>query len=255
MKLFPLLSTCLLSLTLLGGQATAATASAAANTDDVPIKYKVKLPPSATLYYTIKAKQRGFPLSGESKLSFQSDGKSYQIINEVKASLLGKIQESKSTGQIDKLGLAPGQFVEKRYRKDPSTTDFNREENQIGFSESSLHYPIRGGEQDRISVIWQLIGVARNNPEKFVPGSEWTFFVAGRRDAETWKFTVVQQESIETPLGKLPALHMTKQAPPDSKDQQLDIWLASGMNWYPLRLRFSDADGDFIEQNLEKIEK
>ncbi len=252
MKLFPLLTSCLFSLTLLGGQAIGATAT---QTDDAPIKYKVKLPPSATLLYTIKAKQRGFPLSGESKLSFQSDGNNYQIGNEVKASLIGKIQESKSNGQIDKFGLAPLQFIEKRYRKDPTTTDFNREENQISFTESDLRYPIRGGEQDRISVIWQLIGVARSNSEKFIPGSEWTFFVAGRRDAEAWKFKVVQQENIETPMGKLPALHMSKQAPADSKDQQLDIWLAPSMNWYPLRLRFSDVDGDFIEQNLEKIEK
>jgi hypothetical protein len=248
MKLF---HTLLLILALIYGAVAQATdASSPANP-----KRNFKLPPSATLSYTIKAKQRGFPVSGESKLIWQIEDNKYLISNEVRASMLGKIQESKSEGTIDQFGLAPLQFIEKRFRKDPTTTQFDRNKNQISFSQSDLHHPIKGGEQDRISVIWQIISLVRGTPEKFVTDSNWSFIVAGRRDAEPWKFKVLQQETIETPLGKFPALHMMRLPPPDSPDQQLDIWLAPSLNYYPLRLRFSDADGDFLEQNLEKIEK
>jgi len=43
--------------------------------------------------------------------------------------------------------------------------------------------------------------------------------------------------------------------PPDSKEQTLDLWLAPGLEWYPVKLRFSDGDRDYVEQTLEKITK
>jgi hypothetical protein len=116
-------------------------------------------------------------------------------------------------------------------------------------------YPIKGGEQDRSSVSWQLVAVARAAPEKFVPGSEWIFFVAGRRDAEPWTFKVVKKESIRTGLGPVETVHLVKLPPPDSKDQALDIWLAPSLGWLPARLRFTDNDDEFVDQTLEKITK
>jgi hypothetical protein len=53
----------------------------------------------------------------------------------------------------------------------------------------------------------------------------------------------------------LHTLHVARMPAPDSHDQQLDIWLAPQHEWYPARLRFSEHDGDFIEQTLEKISK
>ena len=39
------------------------------------------------------------------------------------------------------------------------------------------------------------------------------------------------------------------------KSQQLDIWLAPTLGWYPVRLRFTDPDQDFIEQTLASLNK
>jgi hypothetical protein len=116
-------------------------------------------------------------------------------------------------------------------------------------------YPLKGGEQDRSSVSWQLAAVARAAPDKFVPGSEWTFFVAGRRDADPWTFKVIGHDSVRTGLGAVDALHLVRLPPPDSKDQKLDIWLAPGHEWYPVRVRFTDSDDEFVDQTLEKIVK
>jgi hypothetical protein len=104
-------------------------------------------------------------------------------------------------------------------------------------------------------VIWQLISIARAAQKKFKPGSEWTFFVVGQRDAEPWTFTVIKTEHIETPLGELDALHISRAPPPDSKGQQLEIWLAPSHEWYPARLRFTEENGDVIEQSLAGINK
>lgn len=209
--------------------------------------------PAADLQYAIKARQHGIPLGGSASVNWQRSGRQYVINTEIRAALFGKILESRSEGGIDEYGLAPLQFTEKRFRKEPSTTLFKRDGQTIVFSQSAASYPIKGGEQDRSSAIWQLVSIARGAPEKFLPGAAWSMFVAGRRDAEVWQFKVVKQESIHTALGELASIHLTKTPPPDSQDQQLDIWLAPSLEWYPVRLRFSDADGDFVDQTLERV--
>ncbi|MCU6435016.1 DUF3108 domain-containing protein [Undibacterium sp. Jales W-56] len=229
-------------------------AACMADTDN---KHAINLPPSANLIYTIKARQSGIPLSGEASVNWQLSEKKYSIVTETRAMLVGKILDASSTGTVDNYGLAPDKFVEKRFRKNESITRFERSgaNKLISFSESTEQYPITGGEQDRTSATWQLVAMARAAGEKFKAGSEWKMFVAGRRDAEPWTFKVIQKESISTALGEFATIHIIKAPPPDSKDQQLELWLAPAMEWYPVRLRFSDADGDYVEQSIGQIKK
>jgi hypothetical protein len=226
----------------------------AVHADDAhPHKLKFNIPPSAELSYVIRARQSGFPIDGNAMVHWSVSGKRYSVTNEARAPLFGKVLDSKSEGEIDEYGLAPQVFAEKRFRRDATTTSFDRDAHIIRFSIGDQTYPIKGGEQDRNSAIWQLISVARATPSRFKPGSEWTFFVAGQRDADPWTFKVVSQEKLDTPLGEVTTLHIVKAPPPDSKDQQVDIWLGPHQEWYPIRLRYTDADGDFIEQTLEQI--
>lgn len=219
------------------------------------LKHPFDLPPSVELRYTIKARQKGFPIDGSAVMRWTTANGKFTAENEVHAVLIGKILDAKSEGAIDDYGLAPISFTEKRFHKQPTTTSFDRETSTIRFSASSLTFPIKGGEQDRNSMIWQLIAVARAAQGKFKPGSDWVFFVAGQRDAEPWTFTVVKQEKLLTSLGELNTLHVSRAPSPDAQRQQLDIWLAPQREWYPVRLRFYDKNGDSIEQTLEKISR
>lgn len=227
--------------------------ASAATTDHPATKYKIDLPPSADLSYTIQAKQSGITLGGEGSVKWLVEDRHYSVKSETRAMLFGKILESTSEGAIDNFGLAPTQFINKRFRKEATTTTFHRDSGTIGFTESSNSYPLKGGEQDRTSIIWQLISVARAAPQQFKPGSDWTFFVAGMHDAEPWTFKVIKNEKIKTPMGDLDVVHIFKAPPPDAKDQQLDIWLAPSLEWYPVRLRFTDPNKDFVEQTLQQV--
>ncbi|MDC8760716.1 DUF3108 domain-containing protein [Janthinobacterium fluminis] len=233
--------------------ATLAPALAAAKHPSVKRAFNV--PPSADLSYSIKARQRGMSLGGENLTVWRAGDGSYSLVSETRAALFGKILENKSEGAIDDYGLAPALYTEKRFRKEASTATFKRDSKTIVFGDSDESYPLKGGEQDRNSAPWQLAAVARGAPEQFTPGSEWTFFVAGRRDAEPWIFKVVKQESVRTGEGEVNAVHLVKAPPPDAKGQQVDLWLAPSLEWYPVRLRFADSDGDYVEQTLEKITK
>lgn len=219
------------------------------------VKYRVDVPPSNQLDYSIKSRQKGISLDGSAVMQWTvADGK-FMATNTVRAMLFGKILEAQTEGRIEGYGLAPTSFTEKRLRKDASTTTFDRSTKLIRFTSSEQTYPIKGGEQDQNSVVWQLVSVARAARTKFKPGSEWKFFVAGQRDAEQWTFKVVKKQKIRTPLGEMDTLHVMRKPDAGADDQQLDIWLAPGHEWYPARLRFTEANGDFIEQTLNAIGK
>ncbi len=238
---------CSLLLSLLGPALAAA--------EHPSVKRAFNVPPSADLVYTIKLSQHGFQLSGDGTINWRVSDNRYSIVAESRSPLFGKVLDNKSEGAIDDYGLAPTQFNEKRFRQEPSTTTFQRDTKTIVFGDSQESYPLKGGEQDRASAPWQLVAVARGAPDKFTAGSEWTFFVAGRRDAERWVFKVVGQETVRIAQGDVSAVHLVKAPPPDDKGQQVDIWLAPSLDWYPVRLRFVDNNGDFVEQTLERITK
>jgi hypothetical protein len=216
-------------------------------------RIKLNPPPSAELNYSVKARQSGMTLTGDTVIQWNVSGNSYSVADETRAMLVGKIISEKSEGAIDDYGLAPQRFTEKRFRKSETTTTFDRKNGTISFSESPQTYPIKGGEQDRASAMWQLISIARAAPTKFKAGSSWTFLVAGQRDADQWTFKVGRQEKIATTSGEVSAWHISRV--PGSSGQQLDIWLAPSKEWYPVRLRLAEPDGEYVEQNLEKITK
>ena len=234
-------------------------AQLAASADRPGLPLPTSLPPSALLHYTIRADRSGITLNGEATVNWQLNNvkpdPGYTINTQTRAALFGKILETDSRGLIDQFGLAPLEYDETPRNKGTTKTSFSRDAHQISFSESTETYALRGGEQDRGSVVWQLISQARATPAKMTPKSSWRFFVAGRRDAENWTFTVADTETITTGVGKVASVHLVRTPPPDSKDQRLDVWLAPELEWYPVRIKFSDADGDTIDQRLDQIKK
>lgn len=221
--------------------------------EHVSIKRPFDVPPSADLSYKLDARKKGISLSGDALVSWRASDTKFSVTSTARASILGKILDNRSEGVIDAFGLAPLQFREKRFRKDETTARFDRASKTLSFNDPAERYTLTGGEQDRASIQWQLAAIARAAPDKFVPGSEWKFFVAGRRDAQVWTFKVVKRENVRTGMGVLPAVHLVKAPPADSKEQRLDIWFAPGQEWYPVKLRFSDADGEIVEQTLNQI--
>lgn len=241
---------------LLAALAPALAAAAPAAADEHPVhKRAFNLPPSVDLNYTIRARQHGLTINGDAQVRWQAGEGRYSIATESRAALFGKILENRSEGAVDDYGIAPASFYEKRFRKDGNTTSFKRDTKTISFSEGDETYPLKGGEQDRTSAPWQLLAIARAAPDKFKPGSEWSFFVAGRRDAEAWTFKVVKNESVQTGQGEVNAVHLVKAPPPDAQGQQVDLWLAPSLDWLPVRIRFNDADGDYVDQVLDKLTK
>jgi len=227
--------------------------SASAQPAHPALKRAFDLPPSADLSYDLAARQRGLALKGEAIVTWRAADGKYNTRLESRAAILGTLSDDRSEGAIDEYGLAPAQFWEKRMRKDPTVVSFDRDSKTIRFPDGEKTYPLKGGEQDRVSITWQLAAVARAAGDKFKPGSEWPFFVAGRRDAETWTFKVIKREKVQTGLGEVDAIMVSRKALKDSKDQSIDVWLAPGNEWYPVKIRFTEGDKETIEQTLRSV--
>ncbi|MFC5472393.1 DUF3108 domain-containing protein [Paraherbaspirillum soli] len=244
--------------------APVADATAAASADNAPtgdseptattpgIRYRIKPPPSAELSYAVEALQKGLTYHGSGKITWQTDGGSYVINGEAGALFITAL-DFKSEGEIDSFGVAPVIYTEKRFRKAATNTHFHRERNIISFSASTNSYPRTGGEQDRASIVWQLASIGRGDSEKFTAGAVIDVFVAGTRDAETWRIQVIGQEQITVGTGTIETWHVIRVPQPGSYEQRLDIWLAPDEQWYPIKLRFTETNGDFLDMSLSKL--
>ncbi len=216
---------------------------------------KANPPPSVEIDYKLSGKRGFLHISGIGQTIWRLQEKSFTLQNSARASFFGVLQESGSEGDLIDSGLAPTRFTERRYRKDTTVTLLDHAQKRASFSDGSPTIPISIGAQDRASVVWQLAAMARAQPDKFTPNSVWTFNVAGRRDTDQWRFTVQGRETIRTGLGEMTALHLVKAPPPSSQEQQVDLWLAPGQEWYPVQIRLREPDGDYVEQVVDKITK
>ena len=67
------------------------------------------------------------------------------------------------------------------------------------------------------------------------------------READQWLFTVEGEEELQLPGGALRALKLVRN-PRKEFDQKVELWLAPGMDYVPVRLRLTQANGDWLEQ-------
>lgn len=218
------------------------------------IRYKVDLPPSAELKYDVqKVPVDGAKYYGSGTISWQNARGNYQVSGEAHL-LFITLFNFKSEGVLDDYGIAPALYTQKSMRRSETNTHFNRDlRNSITFSSSTISYLIKGGEQDRGSVMWELAGIGRGDREKFVSGAQIDLFVAGVRDGDIWSIYVVGQEEIEVGTGKTLAWHVVRDPRAGTYGQKIDIWLAPQYEWYPVKVRYTEKNGDYLDMSMSSV--
>lgn len=206
-------------------------------------------PPPTQLHYSVETRRSDGNYQGVGIIRFSQDGAQYSVDGEVKL-LFMSLLTFQSKGSIEPHGLAPLLYTEKRFRKSATNTHFQREKALVSFSASTVNFPRSGLEQDRASIVWQLASLGRGDPAQLTPGVELDIFVAGTRDGETWHLQVTGEEEVQAASRTLRALRILRRPRPGSYEQQLDIWLAPALEWYPVKLRFTEPNGDVLDLTL-----
>jgi hypothetical protein len=210
-----------------------------------------KAPESAFLKYQVQGQVKGFNYWASAELNWAQDGKAYDARLEVSALFLGsRVQTSKGT--LGAEGLMPTRFSDKT--RGELAAHFQRDKGIISFSANSPDAPLLKGAQDRLSVVLQLSSLLAADPTRFPPGTMLSFQTVSQREAEVWQFLVEKEEMLQLPFGDISAIKLNRK-PRREFDQHIELWFAPTLGYLPVRLRITNANGDFVDQLLSKAEK
>lgn len=217
-----------------------ATASATAASTAQPLV----LPKPLKLNYTIYGKVSFLPYRANGTLIWMHDEKRYDASMKVEMLLLGSRVQI-SSGKIVAGGLQPQHFVD---RVDADrTVEFDYEQGRIRFSEGAPPEPLPAGAQDHLSVFMQVGALVASAPQRYPTGSEIVLPAMGIYGPETWRFVVAGTEQLNLPGGEQTALRLNR-LPQRGDDPRAELWLAPSLGWLPVRIRLSQPNGDYIDQ-------
>lgn len=211
----------------------------------------VAIPGPMRLQYKVEMHRRGLTLDGHGELHWRHDGQTYDARLELSAPLV-RSRSQHSAGRITAEGLAPLRFADKG--RSEEATHFDREQGKLSFSSNRPDAPLLPGAQDRLSVLLQLAALVAGAPANFPPATSITIQTAGTRDAEPWVFVVEGPEQLQLPGGKVPALKLTR-SPRKDYDLKVELWLAPGMDYVPVRLRLTQPNGDSVDQQWSSTDR
>ncbi|MGI4721400.1 MAG: DUF3108 domain-containing protein [Janthinobacterium lividum] len=220
--------------------APAPTLSAPGTADAAPTpsRYRVAMPPSATLVYEVHG---AGATPGEATLAWESDGIRYHLALD---GILGAIE---SEGGSDDAGIAP---LRARYRRGTGVAAiaFDRERGAIVLESLGRSVQDTPGSQDGATLLMQLAGIGIADPDQL---QDTVDIYVGRADgAAVERYQVLGMEQVTTALGALEALHLAR-----AGAARLEIWLAPGQGWLPVQLRATAPDGTVRMQVLKEIRR
>ncbi len=217
----------------------------------MPGRYRVRPPPSALLDYDVVRSAPGqAPRAGSAaRIDWQSADNQYRMRIEGMPDQVGE-RALESEGGVNDAGIAPDKASEQRAGAGASQTRFDQQAGRIGFSDSRRSYVLNVGSQDQASLMMQLAGIGLSDARQMRGVIE--IFVGAASDAGIVRFEVGAEESLQSALGALSAVHLVQQVEPGQR--RLELWLAPQQHWLPVRLRTTWPDGTVATQTVSRIE-
>jgi hypothetical protein len=211
----------------------------------------LRIPGSVRLAFAATAQQGTRPLQGVfGKLVWLQDGTHYDA--DLSWTFLFKTLRSQhSSGAIGPTGIEPLRYSDTHKTED--TTQFVRDQGLILFGNRAPSMPLVAGAQDRLSVMMQLGGLLAGDPARYPPGTAISLQTVGPKDAETWTFSVGEEETLDLPAGQFQARKLTRN-PRQPLDDRIELWLAPSLGWLPVRVRQTQTNGDFIDLQMRNQE-
>jgi hypothetical protein len=213
----------------------------------------VSFPPSARYHYDVTAQAKGLTLHGTALLDWRNDGHSYEAQLSMSSPLpFVKPRTQRSSGLVTAAGLAPVRFSDKV--RSEEAAHFDRDAGRIVFSTNKPEAALEAGGQDRLSIVMQLGAMLAGDPSKYPAGTAITVQTASTKEAEPWTFTVTGTESLDLPGGRMAAVRLARN-PRKEYDVKVELWLAPGAAYAPVRLRLTQPNGDWVDQQWSSTDR
>ena len=206
----------------------------------------VRLPAPARLAFDVRGQAKKFAYSARAELLWQHDGSRYEARQEISAFLVGT-RAQRSTGAITAQGLQPERFSDKS--RSEQAAHFDHAKGRVTFSANRPEAAVGPGAQDRLSLFIQLGALLAADPGRFVPGTQITLTTVSARSADRWTFSVEGPQTLDLPIGPTPTLKLQR-LPRKDYDQKAELWVAPSLNYLPVRIRLTQANGDFADLQL-----
>lgn len=142
-----------------------------------------------------------------------------------------------SRGLLTRNGnLQPLQYTESRTDDEGTRTSgsrFDWENHRTSFSDGHSE-PLPAGSQDFLSFLYQL-------SQTLLDKGTVPVEISNGKKLERYQLDIIGQEEIVTPMGKQPALHLSKRHA--AGEEGLDIWLGLNYRLLPIKFRQIDRTG------------
>ena len=216
-----------------------------------PPAMALAIPGSVRLKYAVNGQSRGQAWTLNGQLLWRHDGSQYEARLEYSAPLLPS-RSQQSTGRITAEGLAPQRFSDRS--RSEQATHFQRDSGTLVFSNNAPQQALLPGAQDRLSVFLQLAAMLAADPAKFPAGTGITLDTVGTRDSQPWLFTVERDEELDLPGGKVATRKLVR-SPRGEYDIRIELWLGTGMDYVPVRIRLTQPNGDYVDQQWASTDR
>jgi Protein of unknown function (DUF3108) len=229
--------------------------TAGAHAVAAPPRYKASAPPSANLKFEVaRIDADGSVSNGEATMTWKVDGARYTVAFDAVIGMNGarmNLVTLASEGSVGTTGFAPLSATEKRRGRAPTATHFDYRQRRITFSAAQDASALLPGAQDKATLPLQLAAIARADAAQL--GNDIEILVGEDKDASVFRFLVLGQEELGTRLGTMPTWHLSRPPEPGSYRPGLEIWLAPGHGWYPVRIRTTEANGAMTTQTVTEM--
>jgi hypothetical protein len=205
------------------------------------------LPRNVLIHFTVNWGENGFN-AGKTDFMWQSDGARYSLSTVAEyTGLVGLFKTDRllqsSLGEIANGAPRPNFFTLQRGQS-PGKTEtavFDWSAGAVNISDGahSKTVPLREGAQDILSFLFQF-AFARPS------GDHFTLLIVNGRKTESYAVSVLGEETLDLPLGRVDALRLTR--PTTSEDDGIDLWLDKNRYNLPVKIQYHDRkDGHTIE--------
>lgn len=217
--------------------------------------FTAELPARVNLSYSMKV--GGYSAEVHDTLEIKqtqgTDTRNYALTSEARANgLLALLQQGAITrasqGVITDKGLQPLRFSDQRGNRQPTVATFDWTKQLLTLrhkgNEQQKTLPV--GTQDRLSLLYALAFSAKPTA-KTVDLHE-----TDGRGLSQVRYTVAYKEILDTPMGKLETIALTKQQEKDNPRSR-KIWFATAHHMLPVRIVATEKDGSVLDQMITKI--